>query len=181
MAVTLTWSSTNGGAAIVSPLDHGDSSNGSETTAQEVFLRHDGANSITSVGFYIRAYTGSYAGAATALADFNELLSWGNATPETSFGGLQLNFLATSSYPTSGWATYLNKTPTGGETVRTGVGDSAGSAITIPSTTGAVSDGVIQTGVAPNVRFQMRIQVPADEDTVGVRQWDTVIQYTYTS
>lgn len=181
MAVTVTWSSTNGGTAITSPLDHGDSANGAETSAQEIFLRHDGANSITSVGLYARAYSGAYSGDATALADFNELLSWGNSLTSAGFGGLQVNLLATTSYPTSAWPTFASKAPTGGNTVRGGVGDTASTAITIPTTTGATASGVIQAGSSPNVRFKMRIQIPANEDTVGERQVDTVIQYTYTS
>jgi len=27
----------------------------------------------------------------------------------------------------------------------------------------------------------MRVQVPSDEDTVGIRLWDQVIKYNYTS
>lgn len=181
MAVTLVWSSTNGSTAIVSPLDHGDSSNGANTTPQEIFLRHDGTNSITSVSLYARAYSAAYSGAATALADFNKLVTWGNASTAVTFGGLQLNFLATTSYPTSAWPTVSSKTPVGGNTIRGGVGDSSTTALTIPTTTGAVSAGVIQSGMSPNVRFKMRIQVPASEDTVGIRQYDTVISYTYTS
>lgn len=181
MAVTLIFSSTNGGASITSPLDHGDSANGATTTAEEIFLRHDGANNITNVGLYLRAYSGSYTGTATATGDFAEIISWADQTTTAGFGGVHINWLATSSYPTSAWPVYTSKSPTGGVAIRSGIGDSSTTLITLPTTTGATSAGVIPTSAAPNVRFKMRIEVPDNEDTVGTRLFDMVVQYTYTS
>lgn len=181
MAVTLIFSSTNGGASISSPLDHGDGPNGSTTVAQEIFLRHDGANNITNVGIYLKAYSGAYSGTATAAGDFAEIIGWADQNTTTSFGGVLINWLATSSYPISAWPIYTSKSPTGGVAFRSGTGDSAGTLITLPITTGATLAGVIQPGASPNVRFEMKVQVPDDEDTVGTRLFDMAIQYTYTS
>jgi hypothetical protein len=41
-------------------------------------------------------------------------------------------------------------------------------------------DGTIPNGVN-NATFQMRIKVPTDEDTAGIRQFDQVMKYTFTS
>lgn len=183
MSVTLTFSSSNGGASLTSPLDHGDSSNGAETGAQEIFLRHDGVNNITGVSLFGRAYSEPYSGSATALADFNELIGWGDKAYVSApdFGGVQFNFAATTSYPDGSWSVWNAPDPSGGATIRGGVGDSEGSAIVLPTSTGAVLDGIIQPGMSPNVRFKMRVQVPESENVVGIRQFDTVISYVYTS
>ena len=181
MTVSLVWSSTNGGVAITS-LDHGAASNGAETTEQELFLRHDGVAEITDVVFYVMEFAGTYLGGATAAADLAELLAWGDLSTLTGFGGLLFNFLATTSYPSSGWSTYASKDPTGGTVVRTGVGDSEGNGIPLPiTTTGAVAAGEVPTGASPNVRFKIKYVVPADEDTVGIRQIRVVTAYNYTS
>jgi len=178
--VDITWSLTNGGAAL-STLSHGNVSNGQDTTAQEVFLRHNGSNSITSCGLYVREYSGTYTGGASASADLAEILGWGDQSTLAGFGGFHLNLNAVGGYPSSDWPTYSSKSPTNGEAVRTGVGDSVGNAITITTATGATADGTIQAGASPNVRLQMRVRIPADEDTTGVRMWDTVLTYNYTS
>jgi len=188
--VSIIWSTSNGGDAIAAIVDHGNSSNGDTTSAQELFIRHDGDNSITNTKLYIRAVSGTYSGTLTAVADLAEILSWGDQSTEAAFGGLQCNFLATSSYATSGWPTYSSKDQTDEEgddiiyrgfVHRTGVGDNETNAVDIPTTAGATAAGEIQAGSTPNVRFQMRMQIPAAEGTVGIRQWDSVLTYSYTS
>ena len=181
MAVEITWSLTNGGAAIAATLDHGSKSNGEVSTANEVHVRHDHTSNIVNAGVYARAYSGVYTGTFAAATDFAELLAWGDGATADAFGGLQWNFLATSSYASTGWPTQASKSPAGGLAIRTGVGDSIGNAFTIPTTTGATGAGEIQTGSSPNVRFQIRVQVPTDEDTVGIRQWDQALTFTYTT
>jgi len=180
MAVNISFASTNGGVAITS-LNSGDVANGEDTVANQLYLSHDGANSITDVGIYVREYSGTYTGAATAAADLAELLNWGDTSTLEGFGGLHFNFLATTTYPSSGWPSYTSKSPAGGETVRTGVGDSEANAISLPITTGATAEGEIQTGSSPDVRFKLKFAIPAAEDTVGIRQLDIVLRYTYTS
>jgi hypothetical protein len=181
MSVNIVWSFSNGGAALSSAIDHGSSPNGDTTTAQLIYLRHDGSNEITAAKIYAQQFTGSYVGAATAAADISEVLSWGDASTESTFGGIHFNLNAIGSFPTAAWPTYDDKTPTGGATCRTGVGDSGANGVTIPTTAGASSAGVIQTGTTPNVRFQARIQVPSTEDTVGIRQFDFALSYSFTS
>lgn len=180
MTVSIIWSSTNGGASITSPLDHGTVDNGSESIAQEIFLRHDGANNITDSALYVRQVSGTYSGAFTAATDLAEFLDWGDATTESAFGGFMANFNATTAYAT-GWPVYNSKSPSGGTIFRTGVGDSEENAITIPTTTGATAAGEIQAGSSPNVRFQTKIVIPSSEDTLGIRQLETVLRYTFTS
>jgi hypothetical protein len=181
MTVSVIWSLTNGAAAIGSTVDHGMYSSSSYTTPLELFIRHNGTNSITDAGLYIREFSGTYSGGFTASSDLAELIEWGDSVAELSFGGFHNNFLATTSYPNSGWPTYDDKEPTGGFVHYTGVGDSAGNAVLLPTSTGATAEGEIQAGSSPNVRFKVRIQVPSTETTLGIRQWDQVLTYTYTS
>lgn len=179
MALNIVWSYSNGGDPITTIVDHGNASNGSETTYKEIFLRHDGANSITEAGLYIREFSGTYSGSFTPSADLAEILAWGDASTASTFGGFFSNFLP-DTYAT-GWPTYNSKTPTGGVAYRTGVGDSEGNAVLIPTTTGALAEGEIQTGTSPNVRFAVRVSVPDAEDTLGIRQWDHVLRFNFTS
>lgn len=181
MAVNVIFSTTNGGTSLVETVSHGNASNGDTTTAQTLYLRHDGDNDITGVKMFIREFSGTYDGDATAAADFAELLAWGDDSTEDGFGGFMMNQRATTAFPTAGWPTYSSKSPTGGSVHRTGVGDSELNGITLLSTTGADSDGTLQDGDAPNVRFQVKIQVPIDEDVAGFREWDQVVSFTYTS
>ena len=181
MSVDLVFSYTNGGAAISGNVDHGNISNGLTTTAIEVFIRHTGINSITACGLYVRQYSGTYNGDASAALDIAELLAWGDASTSASFGGFQINMDATGAYSASAWPTYSSKSPTNGFVCRTGIGDSEANAVSITTATGATATGTIQAGSSPNVRLKCRVQVPSDEDTVGVRQFDQVVVFTYTS
>ena len=176
------WSLTSGGAAVES-FNHGSKANGELTIVKEVFVRHDGDSAITNAGFFVRQFSGNYAGSATASADFTELLDWGDDSTEAGFGGVQLNMDAINSYPTAGWSTYDDKDPTYGFTVRTGQGDSESNAITVSKNTYNTSgtDGQIEAGSTPNVRFKMRVQIPEDEDTLGIRQFEVMLAYTATS
>lgn len=180
MAVNIVFSTTNGGSSITT-LSHGNSSPGSNTTAQTLYIRHDGTNPITNCKLYMAQKSGAYSGAATAAQDFTELLGWGDGNLSTNYGGMLFNFNAIGSFPGGNWPVYNNKTPTSGNTVRTGVGDSTTNAISIPSATGAPSVGVIPQGSTPNVRFQVRFKVPNSEGTLGNRQVDLRLRYTYTS
>jgi len=181
MSVNLIWSLTNGGDPLEAIVNHGNSSNGDITASIELFVRHDGDNEITGAGLYVSIYTGSYSGGVTAAADLAELLGWGDGATAAAFGGFQCNLLATTNYPDSGWPIYTTPSPTGGFVHRTGTGDSEGNAVVMPVTTGATASGEIQSGASPNVRFKIRCEVPTDEDTIGLRQWDHKMTYSYTS
>jgi len=180
MAVSIIWSNTNGGSAIGDFVDHGDIDNGSIGDSQEIFVRHDGENPITGVAFYIREYSGTYNGDATAGADFAEMIAWGDENTSNSFGGIMIHWGAASGY-VSAWPVYNNKEPAESFTHRTGKGDSFENAVALPTTTGALAAGEIADGSNPNVRFRIRVGVPNNEDKVGVRLFDHVMTYTYTS
>ncbi len=159
------WSLTNGGASISSNIDHGTVGNGDESSATQLFVRHDGASNLTSVGLYVRQFSGNYAGSFTSAADFAELLAWGDGDK-----GFRYNLNATGSYPTADWASF-----------KTGSGDSEANAITLPTTTGASASGTLQTGSSPNVRLSTKVVIPSNEDTVGIRQFSMVLRFTATS
>lgn len=181
MPVSVTWSSSNGGGAISQPLDHGVDTNGSVLSAQEVFLSHDGANQITDCGFYLAEKSGAYGGDASAGADLSELLGWGDGGDADAFGGFQLNMDATGGYA-GNWPTFGDKSGSTYNVFRTGVGDSEANKIVLATNMGLTgAPGTIQTGSSPNVRFQCRVEIPEDEDTAGVRQFDQRLRYTYTS
>lgn len=183
MSVSITWSYTNGGTGITEIVDHGNVSNGSASTIKEIHIRHNGSENITSTKLYLRQYSGTYSGNFTPAADFAEILSWGDASLSNTFGGFMVNFLATTegltTYAT--WPVYNNKSPSGAYVFRTGVGDNEANGITLPTTTGVTTAGEVPTGSTPNVRFGVKCAVPSNESTIGIRQFETVLSYTYTS
>lgn len=184
MAISLTFSSTNGGIGFSAPVDHGNVANGSITVPVTIYVRHNGVNQITGVTLYCDVVdSASYAGDATAANDKAELIAWGDAGASGDFGGAQVNWNASGSFPGSSWPTFANKTTVDGfgYTVRTGIGDSSSNGIIIPTASGATSSGTIQAGATPNVRFQMRTVVPLNENTLGIRQFRTSFSFNYTS
>lgn len=185
MAVSITWSTTAGGTGITS-VSHGTSVNGGNTTAQQLYLRHDGLNPITACAFYFAQKSGSYTGSATAADDFTELLAWGDEVAVDDFGGIQVNMDAEGSF--SGGATWgmseSQKTSVDGYkfTARTGTADSNSNAVVLSEKMSASmsTNGVIPAGVQ-DATFQIRVLVPTAEDTAGTRQFDQVLKFTYTS
>lgn len=182
MAVAVSFQSSNGGPSLADPISYGNTSNGSITSTQAIFLSHNGANPITSCAIYVDLAS-SYTGSFSAIGDKTEILNWGDAGSSGSFGGIQLNMNATGSFPGASWPVFTHKTTTDGFgfTVRTGVGDSSINAIPIPTVTGATSSGTIQIGASPNVRLSTRVVVPASVNSIGVRQLRIILSYVYTS
>jgi len=179
--INITWSSTNGGAAISEPLNYGSDTSGSVLSEQEVFLRHDGVNQITDCGFYMAEKSGTYGGSSSAPNDLAELLAWGDGATAAAFGGYELNMDATGGFLGS-WPTFSDKSGTTYNVFRTGVGDSEANKILLATQMGLTgAAGTVQAGTSPNVRFKGRIEIPSDEGTVGVRQFDQRLRYTYTS
>lgn len=171
MSVNITWSSTNGGAAITEPLDHGSAAAGNILSDQEIFIRHDATNPITNCRFYLTS---------TVPADLAEILSWGDASIADDFGGIQINMDAITSYPT--WSTVGTKSGTHYNVFRTGVGDSADNGILLTANSGLTgSAGTLQAGSSPNVRFKLRVQIPTNEDTTGARVFAQKMRFTFTS
>lgn len=181
-APTIIWSTSNEGSAISEPLDHLDAENGQETTEQNLYIRHDATNQLTNCKFWIDEYSGTYSGGASAAADLAELLAWGDGTGD-DFGGFMVNMDASGGFGT--WPTSGDKNTSTYGVFRTGVGDSAANGITLSanmSTTMSV-DGVIPGDGShdPNPRCQVRIAIPTNEDTAGIRQFDQKLRFTYTS
>lgn len=184
MAITITFSSTNGGANFSGPVNYGNTSNGQITPDQVIYIRHNGVNPITGCGLYLDSSDPlSYAGDFTALDDKIEILGWGDSGSNAAYGGYQLNLNATGSFPTPSWPTFFNKTTpdTFGITLRSGIGDSSVNLILLPTVTGATSPGTIANGSTPNVRFKARLAIPQSTVTVGVRQFKLKLVYNYTS
>jgi hypothetical protein len=181
MSISITFSSTNGGAAISDPLDHGSSSTGDNTTPETMYIEHDGNNPITNCRLYVDAKSGAYGGSRTAAEDKADLLTWGDSVLETTFGGVQFNFDAQGAFPVSAWGSYGDKSPTNGNTIRSGVGDNAVNGIVLPVATGAPSAGVIPSGASPNVRFQTRIKIPSSGAGVNVMEFGLKLAFSYVS
>jgi hypothetical protein len=185
MSLVITWSETNGGDPISDVLSHGGQAvgNGDQTIEKTIYIRHNGVNPITSCSLYVNEYSSTYTGTFTPSDDKAELISWGDAGSSGSWGGLMLNMNATGGFPVASWPTFADKTTTDGYgfNVRTGVGDSNGTGVTIPTVTGATSSGTIQAGSSPNVRFQMRFKIPQNLMTPGIRLFDTVLKFSFTS
>lgn len=184
MTIAITWSATNGGAAISEPLDHGQGGNGDTLTAQDVYISHNAVNPITLCKFYIGAYSGTYSGNFAAATDLAELLSWGDGGSTDNFGGFQINMDATGSFATS-WPVYGTKGAVTDLAVacRTGVGDSAANGIQLNTAMSAEMSvaGTIPNGMTNWPHFKSRIHIPQAEGVVGTRQFDQVMRYTYTT
>lgn len=185
MSVQIIWSLTNGGFALDEPLDHGNNSVANTIGPTTIYIRHTGLNPITACSFYLRPYSGVYSGDALPISDFNELIGWGNAVIAADFGGFQINQNAVGGFPNASWPTLANKSTVDGfgKTFRTSFGDTLANAIQLKKETYSAggTDGEIPTGVAPNVRIQARVVVPTSEDVPGVRQFEQVLKFTFTS
>ena len=181
MTVLLTWSENSGDIGY-SEFDGGASASGSETTSKTVYLRHDSDNTVTSCMLYCVPKTGTYEGDTTSVDDFAELLSWGNSSGASDFGGIQINFDAVGGFSggTSWGMSESQKTSTDGlkYTIRTGVGDSLANAILLPveMSSNLITPGEIPT-LVEDARMQIRIKVPANEGDTGARQFSIVLSY----
>jgi hypothetical protein len=188
MSVQIIWSSTNGGISLAAPIDHGTNSAGNILSPQTLYIRHTGVNPITACGFYVRAWVGSgqdYSGDATPSDDFNELIAWGDAGLSADFGGFEVNMNAVNAFPNASWPVFANKNTADGFgfTFRTGNGSSSGNALILKKESynaGGV-DGQIPAGSSPNVRIQTRIVIPSTETTPGIRMFEQVLKFTFTS
>ena len=181
MSVLLYFSSTNGGTAITNDVSHGTGGNGTTLTAQTIYIRHSGTNSITNVKMYIAPYGGTYSGDKTAIDDHAEIIGWGNNVDYLLYGGFEINMNALDSFPYANWPHYYSKNPSYGVVCSTGLGDTQANAITLSSKSGAIADGTIQAGSSPNVRFKCRITIPATGVVVGKRQFTQYVICDYTS
>ena len=179
MSVQIILAEENGGDEITSIFDAGDGGNGDTSTPQTYFISHDGNSKISAVKVFFRRKTGVYTGRLSPTDDWEEFLRWGDSESVDGFGGIQINFDAANSFTT--WPTLESKTNGDSYTVRTGIGDSADNAITIPVVSGASVAGEVPTGESPDISFQVRVVVPNNIEITGERQFDIAIEYDFTS
>ncbi len=189
MPVSITFSTTENGSQVAESLggggtgvDHGTDTNGTILAQRELWIRHDGTNPITNVGFYIAEYSGAYGGGASAALDIAEILAYGDGATANAFGGFEINMNGGDSNP-GDWPTFSAKQPTNGSAFFSGVGDTAINKIALVTTMGAAVTGigVLAGASATDAQFFSRIGIPTDEDTVGIRQLDQRLRYTFTS
>jgi hypothetical protein len=172
MVVSITWSQATGGAAISEPISHGNISNGMVGSDIDLYIRHNAvAGPITNVGFFIQPYSGTGYTGIGQLADYNEIMGWGAAAVSWNDAGFYIN----QNHPTfpddiSNWKVH-----------KPGQGDSA---VKIALLASAINIGTPVAGEIPlsgEAHVQVKVAVPALEDTAGVRFFDQVLAYTYTS
>jgi hypothetical protein len=195
--VTLTLSRSEAGTQVADLLQGGSSgcdfgtvANDSVSATQELFLRHNGVNKITSCAYYIQPFSGVYGGAYDPSSDFAKILALGDVTPGNH------GLLFDEDWNASPQFSSFYK-------IKTGSGDSFGTRrnfatsmqLYFNSGTSAKSDpsapvvgevgpndnGAIAQAIGNRSLLRFRLSLPANEIDGGIRQFDTVIAYTYTS
>lgn len=169
MAVSITWSETNGGSAI-SSVDFSSGAAGVTLGPETIFLQHNANNPLTGCRFYLGG------------TDVTEMIEQGDAGG-TSFGGVQIHMNAIGDFPVADWPTVTDKSPSGKDThtFRTGFGDSSANGIMLAKNMGLTNHGVFQDGDSPDISFQVRIVIPSAESTTGARSIQQRMRFTYTS
>lgn len=183
MPVSIIWSDSSLGSQV-DEIDHGNVANGAYTTAETIFLRHDGDNTITSCAFYFKQVVDGYGGGFSGPADYSEIKSWGDNDTANGHGGIQLNMDPgnTTGWHVTTWGlSEATKQTAIAFTMSNGIGDVIGNAVTLPTemSVGMLVDGEIPTGVEAS--FLCRIKVPTDEDLAGTREIQQVLRYSFTS
>ena len=181
MSVSITW---NQSGSPVSSVSHGSGGNGDTLPEQEISIEHDGNNPITNCQFFLAAKSDPYSGDFSKSQDLAKLLSWGDGNIANDFGGFQINMDAIGSFPAGKWPTEADKIDSGsGEyhVFYTGHGDSYSNGIVLHQN---MSGDMTQMGVIPvnaEASFKCRIQIPTSEGTIGIRQFDQRLRFTFTS
>jgi hypothetical protein len=188
MSVNIYFASDNKGSVLTSTVDYGYLANGDTTDPETVWIFHDGENPITDCGFYLTTYSPSYTGWATAVSDQGEILAWGDALTEETFGGFQINMNASGSY--ADWASFAANPNGASYTFNTAasMGKNLANAIPLAAASKASGGGIAGTieanapdGFGLDYQFQTRIIVPQSLRVAGIRQFDLAFAYTYTS
>jgi hypothetical protein len=169
MVVSVTFSRVSSGQAIAdilkgtnSGINHGNVANGKETYPEDIYIRHNGLNEITDCKFYCQQFTGTYDGGQTALLDFDELKSWGDASASKGFL-IDVNHDGVYEY-----------------NLRTSQMDSLANAVALndASAGGSNPDDI---GVGGEAHIKQKIAVPFTESVPGVRLLDFLMKFSYTS
>ena len=174
MVVSITWSRTSGGTALSEPISHGNISNGGVGSDVDLYIRHNAtAAPITNAGFFIQPYSGTgYTGVGTQ-SDYIEIMGWGSTATSTNDSGFYLNQNHGGSFPEDDYTVH-----------KPGQGDSATKISLSTSAINGTGTGTYQNGEIPlggEAHIKVRLAVPSDEDTAGVRFFDQVLAYTFTS
>jgi hypothetical protein len=195
--VSLTLSRTEAGTQVSDLLqggstgcDLGTVANDSVSTTQELYIRHNGLSKITSAAYYVQPYSGVYGGNYDPATDYAKMLALGDLTPG-NFG-----LMYDEDWNSSPQFTSFYK-------VKTGFADSFATRRNFPNSmmmyfntvTSAKTDpgspvvgemgpndnGVTAQALGNRALLRFRLGLPSTEVDGGVRQYDTVIAYTYTS
>lgn len=157
--MALIVSLTSGGADLTTKVDFGDIAVGA-SSVQDLYIRHDYTNKITDVTLFFGQLSGTYDGNFDAATDWNELISWGDSA---ATDGVFLSQDAGTTFTQ----------------LKTGSLDTQVNGQTL-----ATSSGVSTLGeIAPTeeAHVQVKVAVPAGEDTGGTREFDFKVYYLYTS
>jgi hypothetical protein len=171
MVVSITWSSTASGTTpVTDAVYHGViAAGGPDGAAQDLYISHDGLNSITNCGFYIQAYNGGgYTGTVSPAADFTEIVGWGDAAT----GGVVLN------------QDFQGGFPGGSETLHTTAAGIAATPIALSVNAGDPAPLATAQEITPapaeEAHIQLKFRVPA-ATAAGRRFVDHCLRFDYTS
>jgi len=162
MVVSITWSSAAAGTApIIDAVYHGIvPGGGSSPTPADLYVSHDGVNSITNAGFYIQQYNGGgYTGTASPATDYTDIIGWG-----PGFG------IATNQVP-PGFIAGVDVYHTGGVGL-------PGTEIQLKTTAGVAVAGIMTP--AEEAHILVRASVPM-LTPAGRRFIDHCLRFDYTS
>ena len=169
MVVNVTFSRTSGGLAIADILEgsenglkHGAVANGEETIKESIYIRHDGDNEITDCKFYCEQFSGSYGGNSSASLDFDELKEWGGSNASKGFL-IDVNNDSVYEY-----------------NLKVGQMDEEANAVSLDDS-GAGGSNPDDIGVGGEAHINVKVAVPSTVDIAGIRQFDMIFKYSYTS
>lgn len=170
-------------------LDFGVAVNGDYSPVQEIKIRHDGQAKIVGLSYYLQPYSGIYGGQFSPNSDYARLIELGDMYGNygihvdenysgAPFGGSFFkirsgngdNYLNRRTIPSSAMYHYNSITqqttlPSSPENGTVGRDDN--------------STESLQLGNRANLRF--RIAIPPTESDGGIRQFDIVFAYVFTS
>jgi hypothetical protein len=187
MTVAIVFSPTIGGTQFADALQGGGTGfnfltteAGVTPTTKNIYARHDGANDITNLQFYVRPYSQAYGGEYSASADHTKLIEQGGVG-----SGFQVDFdwqgVAFTTY------TVLNNSlgtqPTNAISIPVGaiLRNNGGVAATASAPVQAVLGEAGDTVKGDTVLMKCRWQVPAGELQPGRRQIDFALVYNFTT
>jgi len=175
MTVNITFSSVSAGNSLSDTVDIGSATPGTDTSYQDVFVRHDAVvAAITDCAWYLQRYVGSNYLGTNEDDDLTELLSWGDAAT----GGFLLNQVIPV-----GWTTGTQFGTGNDQRIRNGYGDINNQLILdADSINIGTPSGDGEIPLAGEAHIQARVQVPSSvPGGAGYRAATLVFSYSATS